>query len=115
MFAPLRGVSVSDGHRERRGAVNRQAVAGAVRDDPRRALRGSHPPAELRVRPLPPLVLQAAHIGEAVEAGGHVARVDGLPEVDGGAVESDRAGNLWEGCGSKNSEMLARAGLVGLS
>ena len=38
-----------------------------------------HLPAELGVRPLPPLVLQGGHAGEVVAADEHVARVDRLP------------------------------------
>ena len=35
--------------------------------------------ADLGVRPLPPLVLQAGHVGEAVPPDEHVARVDRSP------------------------------------
>ena len=36
-------------------------------------------PADLGMRPLPPLVLQPCHVGEVVAADEHVARVDRLP------------------------------------
>jgi len=39
MFPPLRRASVSDSHRARRGAVNRQAVADRIGDEEERALR----------------------------------------------------------------------------
>jgi len=38
------------------------------------------------VRPLPPLMLPAGHVGEVVAADEHVARTDGLSEVDDGVI-----------------------------
>ena len=49
-------------------------------------LPDAHLSADLGVRPLPPLVLRAGHVGEVVPLDEQVARVDGLPEVDDGAV-----------------------------
>src|SRR3989442_11754972 len=49
-------------------------------------LPDAHRPAELGVRPLSPLVLQAGHVGEVGTRDEHVARVDRLPEVDDGAI-----------------------------
>src|SRR6266581_4939213 len=42
--------------------------------------------ASLRKSPLPPLVLQAAHVGEVLPLDEHAARADGLPEIDDGVV-----------------------------
>ena len=47
---------------------------------------GDEEEAELGVRPLPPLVLQAGHVGEVVPPDEPVARVDGLSEVDDGPI-----------------------------
>src|SRR5437870_9670086 len=84
MFPPLRRASVSDGHRARRGAVNRQAVAGAVRDRSGARPMWLPPSRRTRVCPRPPLVLQAGHVDEVVAADEHVARTDRL--VDDGGV-----------------------------
>src|SRR6266404_1884499 len=43
-------------------------------------------PRNAGVRPRPPLGLQAGHVGEVVPLDDGVARVDGLSEVDDGAV-----------------------------
>jgi len=48
-------------------------------------LPDAHLPADLGVRPLPPLVLQAGHVGEVLPLDEHVARADRLLEVDDGA------------------------------
>ena len=49
-------------------------------------LPDAHLPAERGVRPLPPLVLQVGDVGGVVALDQHVARVDGLPEVDDGVI-----------------------------
>src|SRR2546428_5025009 len=86
MFPPLRRASVCNGHCARRGAVNRQAVAGVVRER-----SGARPmwltsSRRTRVCPLPALVFQANHVDEVVAADEHAARVDRVSEVDDGAV-----------------------------
>ena len=52
--------------------------------------------AEPGVRPLPPLVLQAGHVGEVGTRGEHVASMG-------------RVGNFWEGSRSEDTEILSRA------
>jgi len=49
-------------------------------------LLDAHLAAELGMRPLPPLVLQAGHVGEAVSLDEHVARADRLSEGDGAGL-----------------------------
>ena len=60
-------------------------------DGPRADLAAARLPfaptrAHPRTRSRPPLVLQAGHVGEVVAADEHVARVDGLSEVDDGIL-----------------------------
>ena len=87
--------------RDREGARERRSVENQPRSQTERLFEsrpGSPCPrlcgdhalihllAELGAHPLPPLVLQAGHIGEVVAADEQVSRADGFPEADDGMV-----------------------------
>ena len=76
----MRSNATSVGEREGGGHVSE------VDEGRTHAARVSDLAAELRVRSLPPLVLQAGHVGEVGTRDEHVARVDRLSEVDNGAI-----------------------------
>src|SRR3989454_1818762 len=95
MLPPLPRASVSNGHQARRGAVNRQAVAGAVRD------RSGAPPAWLP-------------IGRRQTSGrllfhGSCSRLVALAAIDGRRMARSRADRLTETTARSSLVLIAAA------